>query len=216
MSKSNLTEDIPSSEISSLFSGGISYLKTCYLFFTNPEELGRCIDQRDWDGISKPLTLGASSTAVAVIVFWLLGIEANLGKYPLLLWTFVKDWPFLFVILGFILVLQIVASRSLSIRTYFSCLLCLVYVIGFFILPFSLVVILMHFSDSLIKITDSAIPLALIFIAPLFGYTVILGMPKLLSGTLRCDSDLVFWTFIIYGGVAVKIADYFFPLWQFR
>lgn len=216
--KSTKTNDaeFPASEAQTLATGGLPYFRTLQLFFTDPEDLGRRIEARAWDGISKPLAAGSASAAVATLAFWLLDIEERIGKFWLVLVEIPKNPPFFLAIIGLVFVLQLAAKRSLTLHTLLSQAFALVYALAFFILPFCIIIVLLNFSQKLLSLGEWPMLLSLLLIAPLAGYTVIFGLMRLFAGVLATSYTLIFWVFMIYGVAVVKFADHFFPLWQFR
>ena len=176
--------ELPSSEVFSLLTGGVPYLTTLRLYFTDAEDLGRRIHAREWTGISKPLGVGSSSIAVLAVVFWIVGAKIEMGKFPAMLIEFVRDWPFFLGIAGFLATTQVVATRKFELRTFISGVLALVYVIGFFALPVGLIVLMVHFMDSILSFGKDFPLLGLVLIAPFFGYTLLFGMTRLLGESL--------------------------------
>lgn len=213
---SSLLGEAQNSEAASSVAGVIPYINTLKLYFFDPEELGRRIHERKWDGISKPFAVGAGSLIIAAILFSTLGINADLGKFPILLLEFVKDFWFFGIAVFFLIVSQVVARKSFAWDVFVSGLLAYVYVIAMFILPFCCILTIVHFSKILMSLSDLAIPLSVLAIAPLFGYTLFLALPRILAGVYQVNWFVIFGTFLIYSVIVVWVADRLFPMWQIR
>ena len=207
MSKNDSSEP-PSSEVLSLITGGVPYFNALRLYFTNPEELGKRIGAREWTGISKPLSVGSTSIAVLAVVFWIVGAGVEIGKFPAMLLEYARDWPFFFGTLGFLLATQVVATKTFSLKTFISCIFAFVYALGFFVLPLGAIILLVHFMDSIINLGKDFPMFGVLLIAPLFGYTILLGMTRLLGGVLRCGPELVFGVLIAWAFITTQLPGY--------
>lgn len=185
------------------------YIRTMHMFFANSEELGRRIEAREWDGISKPLAAGSGSVGFTAVILWFLGENPNIGKFHESIIEIIKDWQFFFTVVGFLIVAQLVAKRGIALHTFISTLIVTIYALAFFLFPFFAgLSVFIHFSKSYLSLGEWPGLLTFMLLASLSGYILCHSYPRCLSGAFGQSNESVFGTLLVFIFVAGFLQNY--------
>ena len=201
--KPDVPGDVPEG-LFGLITGGRKFLRTLKLYYFEGAELGQRCKDLDFKDISNPWSFGGRCAALIAIAAWILN-ERSPGGIKDILKPFFTEPTSLFHILGFLILLQIIFRRSLSVKLFAATLSVVVYALSAFILPFIAIVA----SAQLFRIWPDSIPLAIVFvIAPFAGYTILLVPSRMFGKILECEESSVFGVFLAYGVAATVGVDY--------